>query len=39
MEENFESAEKVDVACVVTAAEITGRALNVKKSKYVETKS
>ena len=39
IEENIESAEKVDMACIVTDAEIIGRVLNVKKSKYVDKKS
>lgn len=36
---NIESAEKVDMACTVTNAGITGSVLNVKKSKGVDKKS
>lgn len=39
IEENIESAGKVDKACVVTDAEIIGSVRNVKKSKYVDKKS
>lgn len=37
--ENIESAEKVDMAGIVSDAEIIGSVLNGKKSKYVDEKS
>lgn len=39
IEGNIESAEKVDMACAVTEAEIIGSVLNVKKSEDVDKKS
>lgn len=39
IEKHIESAEKVNMACAVTDAEIIGRILHVKKSKDVDEKS
>lgn len=39
IEENIDFAEKVDMSCTVTDAEIIGSFLNVKKSKEVDKKT